>query len=790
MMRDILIEKRKAVTYSALACVLAIVLSAPARAQQGSEDTATATLNKDIIVTAQRREERAIDVPLSIQVASGEQLQRQGIQNLTSLQFTTPGFTTQTNSSFTQIYMRGVGNAIYLGADPSVATFVDDVPRIYGSTTDNLIDLERIEVLKGAQGGLYGRNATGGVVNIITKQPSTEEFRGDFLATYGERETFRVAGFINAPLSDKIAISLSGERATHDEYVKNLASPNPYSAANFPTGAFLPVPNGTAPIAVAPGVTVYNYTPAQAAAFFNEPSTDVPKLNDQDFWSVRGKILLRPIEDLKILLAADYYKKDDNFGAGQANYTPALTQQALLGYFGLFGVNAVLPAGFVKGVTEKFTAYQGIRTALPVEEYGFSGTATYSAPTFDITSITAYRHQETGLLADANSANVATALLNVNFEKYFYYQELRAISNFEGPLSLIVGGSYLENTQIGGQQVALLNDAIQVGNTLVRDKIKNWSIYAQAGYDITDQLNLTVSGRYIHEKNDANFTQPLLSQASTTQKKFIPAVTVKYDLGDGNVYARWARGFKTGGINLATAVGYYPNPQTDGSIFGPETVDTYEVGVKYAALNNRLQLTAAVFYNDYRNLQVDTRARPAFPQVTTAVVNAKSARTWGVEGSAVLRLADPLTLAVTAGYLDAKYKDFRLSGSAVLEDFDQSGLRMTHAPELQMSFNADLDQPLNDSLRLVSNVLVSHTSSQILQRSPDPRLVADAIAPGYWIVNARIGLKTTDDKYGIALVADNLFNEQYFVFGQSAFTSVTTGAAAPRIIRGEVTVKF
>lgn len=217
---------------------------------------------------------------------------------------------------------------------------------------------------------------------------------------------------------------------------------------------------------------------------------------------------------------------------------------------------------------------------------------------------------------------------------------------------------------------------------------------------------------------------------------------------------------------VATAVGYYPNPLADGSIFGPETVDTYEAGVKYAALNNRLQLAAAVFYNDYRNLQVDTRARPAFPQLTTAIENAKSARTWGVEGSAVLRVAEPQTLAVSAGYLNAKYKDFRLIGSA------------------------DLDQPLNDDLRPVSNVLVSHTSSQILQRSPAAGVIPDAAVPGYWLVNARIGLRTTDDKYGIALVADNLFNEEYFVFGQSAFTSVTLGAAAPRIIRGEFTVKF
>jgi iron complex outermembrane receptor protein len=592
------------------------------------------------------------------------------------------------------------------------------------------------------------------------------------------------------PIGDKVALSISGERATHDPYVKNLATPNPYSVANFPTGAFLPVPNGTAPIDVGGGVTVYNYSPAQAAGFFNQPLSKIYKLNDQDFWAIKGKLLFQPVDELKIVLAADYYKKDDNGGAGQANYTPDLTLAALRGYFGLFGVNAVLPDDFVKGTTRKFTAYQGIPISTPVREYGFSGTVTYAAPSFDITSITAYRNQKTGLLADANSANVATALLKVDFRKHFFYQELRALSTFEGPLQLTFGGSYLNNELAGGQIVSLLNAAIQVGNGFVVDKVKNWSIYAQAGYDLTDKLNLTVSGRYIHEKNNADFTRPLVSSAETVEKKFVPSVTIKYDLDNGNVYARWARGFKTGGINLATATGYYPNPRTDGSIFGPETVDTYEVGVKYAAMNNRLQVTAAAFYNDYKDLQVDTRAKPAFPQLTTAVVNANSARTWGFEGSATLRVADPLTVGVTAGYLNAKYKDFKLSGSAVLEDFDQSGLVMTHAPKWQMSFTADFDQPMNDDFRLVSNLLVSHTTAQILQRSPSAGVIPDAVAPGYWLVNARIGVKTTDDKYGIALVADNLFNEQYYTFGQSAFTSVTTGVAAPRIIRGEVTVKF
>jgi len=293
----------------------------------------------------------------------------------------------------------------------------------------------------------------------------------------------------------------------------------------------------------------------------------------------------------------------------------------------------------------------------------------------------------------------------------------------------------------------------------------------------------------MREKNNARFTKPITSSANTVQQKFIPSATVTYKIPDGNVYLRWARGFKTGGVNLATAAAYYPRPE-DGSIFGPETVDTFEAGYKQSLLNGALLLTAAAFYNDYKNLQVDTRARPAFPQLTTAIVNAKSARTWGLEGTASWRVAEPLTFGASVGYLDAKYKDFKLTGSEALEDFDQSGLRMPKAPKWQLSFTADLDQPLNDDLRFVSNVLVSHVSEVLFQRSPLAGVVPDAVGPAYWLVNGRVGVKTADDRYGLALVGDNIFNKAYFVYGQSAVTSVIAGWGSPRIIRVEATAKF
>src|SRR5262249_55751027 len=123
---------------------------------------------EDIIVTAQRREEKLINVPLSIQAMSGKSLVSNGIQGLADLNFTSPGLIVRSGTGYTDVFIRGIGNSVDVGAEPSVTTNVDDVPHIYGSLISDFVNVDRIEVLKGAQGGLYGRNATGGVINIIT----------------------------------------------------------------------------------------------------------------------------------------------------------------------------------------------------------------------------------------------------------------------------------------------------------------------------------------------------------------------------------------------------------------------------------------------------------------------------------------------------------------------------------------------------------------------------------------------------------------------------------------------
>jgi iron complex outermembrane receptor protein len=758
---------------------------APARAEQGPDNTGI----QEIVVTAQRAAQNVLEVPLSIQAITGEQLTREGLNDLTSLQFATPGLQPSDANGYTQIFIRGIGNNLFVGADPSVATFVDDVPRIWGSLQPDFINVARVEVLKGAQGGLYGRNATGGVVNIITRQPNTDKFEGNALVDYGERNSLRAAGYVNVPLNDKIAFDVAAERESHDPYVKNLATPNPLTAAMFPNGAFLTVPNGTPAIPVGGGINVYGYTPAQTAALFNSSVHPPSGVDNQDFWILDSKVLVKPSDIFKITFAFDYSEKNDSRGEGAFQATPAFAQASLTGLFNAFGIFPQFPPGFIQS-SGKFTDYE----SFPINDHridgGGSATAVLSLPGVDVTSISAYRFQRSRDLTDESYLPVNSLQVVGLNDRRFFYQELRAVSSGTGPLQFLGGATFLyDDIYKQSTEINILPPVLDEPPALNANTIHNWSVYGQVGYDILPALNLTVSGRYVHEENNGDF-EVVNEFTHFTEHKFLPSATLSYKLEDGgNVYARWARGFKAGGLNTTTLPSAFPTKL--GSEFGPEIVDTFEAGYRASLLDHKVQFTADGFYNNYRGLQVDDNPLPQFPQILQAIVNAGSARTWGFEETLAWRVIQPLTLDVNAGYLNAKYTNFQVPPNGVLTPFNLSGTSMLFAPKLQLSLGADLDQPINDKYRLVGNVLVSHISTILFVQSGLPGILPPGEQSPYWLTNARIGVRTADDRYGIALYANNLFNKLYTTFAGSVSASGNVlYQGNPRVIGGEISAKF
>lgn len=754
-----------AAALSALAAPVFAQTSAPAA--RAPDESATV---QEIVVTAQRQAQSLLSVPMSISASTGDQLEKAGLKDLTSLQFTTPGYVPSTSSGYTQVYIRGVGNNIFVGADPSVATFIDDVPRIYGSMVENFIDVDRVEVLKGAQGGLYGRNATGGVVNIISHQPSTDGFHGNARISYGERNSLQAAAYVNMPINDKAAWSVAVDRESHDPYVKNIAPANPYTAAMFPSGSFLGSGAATA--------TILN------------SGTRRTGIGDQDFWAVNSKLLIKPTDDLKITVAGDYAHKQDSNGNQLFAGEPAYLQGFASTLFAGFGIPVQFPAGFFQGHTGPFTVERNLPVLTNLQDYGGSVTAVWSVPHVDLTSISAYRAQQTDFFEDLAAGPAPLIDVGVKFRKWFFYQEVRAVSTDPGPFHYLAGATYLANNFHGANHTDILPPLVSNPATRVIDEVRNWTVYAQLGYDITPDLNLTVSGRYVHETNSADFLTPPVASASMKETKFLPSATLSYRLqGGGNVYARWAKGFKAGGINPIASPAVFPDP-SQGSTFSPEIVDTYEVGYRAPLFGRTVQLTTAAFYNDYKNLQVAAHSQPTHPEIFLAIVNAGTARTYGAEGSLTWRVNHAVTLAANVGYLDAKYKTFAIQGSTVLANFDVSGETMNNAPKWQLSFSGDLDQPINDRFRVVGNVLVSHLSRIIFLQSALPGILPEPTQDGYWLTNARVGVRTMDDRYGVAIFATNLFNRGYVTFGSSSGLGNQLTWGNPRIIGMEATAKY
>jgi len=646
------------------------------------------------------------------------------------------------------------------------------VPRIYGHLITNLVDVDRVEVLKGAQGGLYGRNATGGVINVITRQPTTDAISGDSLIDYGEYHSVRAAGFINLPLNDKIALFLSGERDSHDPFIKNVAIDNPYTAAMFPGGS-------------------YFGTPAQTAARLNS-ALDVPGgIANQDLWVGDGKLLIMPTSNFKITLAADYHDKQDSDGNQQYQPNPAYAQGVLSSYLGLFvGATPNLPPGFLKS-SGLFQVAAPDPERSDLVDWGTSATAVWSLPGVDLTAISAYRANRSDFYSEFYAYSVPAVQGGAIDDKWYTYNELRAVSTGSGPFHFLGGASLLDNHFNEFEQIYLVPPAYTVPAARSLDVVHNWSAYLQLGYDITNKLNLTVSGRYVHETNNMNFYTPD-AVIDSTERKFLPAATLSYGLGDGNVYARFAEGWKAGGVNPNNAASIYPSPQ-DGEVFGPETVDTFEVGYRQALFDRRVQLTTALFYNRILGEQAGIEPSAAFAAegATTVITNVGKERTWGAEASINYLIAAPLTLGINVAYLNAKYVDYVIPpDNPIFAPVDRDGQQMINSPMLQGTATANLNLPITSRFNLVGSLLESFMDKIIYQYTAVPGVLPDAIQPAYWITNLRIGVRTSDAKYGFSVYGNNIFDRGYYTSGQTSATGNFFQWGNPRVIGGEFTAKF
>lgn len=701
---------------------------------------------EEIVVTAQKRSERLQDVPLTITAQSAVELQRSGVQTTNDLQFSTPSLVVTTNGAFGQPFLRGVGTDILgVGTDSSVAINIDGVYIARAtSAIQDFYDVERVEVVKGPQGILYGRNATGGAINILTNQP-TDEFGGFFALTYGNYDKVRTEGAINVPLGEGAASRLSFFRSTRDGYTKNVLDPNR-------TG----------------------------------------QLDNEDTYGGRLQLRLQLGSRWDVTLAADYFEQDDSaFLAGRPTprrefiaagvplndffvnpATGTVSATAEPGFLRRAGAISRTPAESFGGVVfdDVRRSNQDIDVFNAVEDYGFRATVAYEGDNVTLRSITAYRVNDYLAVQDFDNTNAQYFYDREGSTSKVLTQELQLASATYGPLEWIVGGYYLHEEGssffdyfIGGAVVGAPDAYVELGGPAARITTDALAAFGQASYEVATDLSVTAGLRYSYErKHDFRLVDPLTPTAPACDPRTVPAeqkrcseswstLTPKFGLeyrfGPNRlVYASATRGFKSGGFNS----------NGGGEVFDPEYIWSYEAGLKADWLDRTLRTNAAVFYYDYENLQV--RLRDPVLGATGVVSNAAKARIYGAEADIQVAPADGLTLDFSAAYLNAEFREYRTANADddATVALNLAGNRLPRAPEWTLSSGLTYVAPVasgditaSGEWRYSSRIYFDVFNQPFVQQQ------------GFSLFNARLQYNNEPNDFYVAFFARNLTDKTY-----------------------------
>ncbi len=764
------------------AALLAGALAAPgvAIAEEPADSLAAAYDEgaEPILVTARRREEDSQDVPVALSVVSSEALEKTGNFTLGQIQQSVPSLQVFSfNPRNTNINIRGLGSNVALtndGLENGVGFYVDNV--YYGrpgQSQFDLVDLQQIEVLRGPQGTLFGKNTTAGAINITTRLPAFDpELTAE--ATLGNYGYHQIRASGSAPLiADKAALRISIADTHRDGFLTNLH--------------------------------------------------DGSKAQDYDNFSARAQLLLKPSDDFSIRLIGDYSHQKQHFVLNVpvsyfSTYTNGTTiannfllRTARAGY-------TPLPADPFARKGDSDAYYQSF-----MESYGVSGEVNWDLGPATITAVTAYRWWDWNPANDGDSTGLSVNVKaqQANRQRQFS-QEVRIASNGGGRFDYVAGAYYFWQTVRGygafayGSDAALWNlptanqtiaNAALGGfeaNSVSVPTTRSLALFGQTDWKITDRLTLTTGLRYTHEKKDGSFSQFWVSgddlsgltpdqqaAAITIRNRFNPETGFTVSLKDDSVsglatlgwkagkdallYASYARGNKSGGLNLSVL------PAGAVAEVKPERVNNYEIGLKSQWLDRALTLNLAAFWTDVANYQTAITQPNALGTYVQYIANIPKVRSRGIEGDASWKAADWLSLNASASYVDAKYRSYANAPQAPEIDAasapnqDLSGVQLAGVPKFTYTLGADLQQPLGgwagDDKEVYLHADYSYRSSFNTSGSNS----AYAQVPAFGLLNARIGVRDADGRWDLSVWARNLANKDYFQSLTAGATGLVTG---------------
>jgi iron complex outermembrane receptor protein len=693
-------------------------------AQAAEEESEAAGAIEEIIVTAQRREQGLQEVPMSVSAFTEEELAFLQADNLDSLQGAVPNLNLvqgRGSNSSANVFIRGVGQPDALQTfDPAVGVYLDDVymSRIQ-SALFKLYDIERIEVLRGPQGTLYGKNTPGGAIRLITKTPGAD-FEAQAGLLVGDYDRRTAKAYIAGPFSDNFAMGFSVLADERDGFVTDPATGLEY----------------------------------------NDEDTSVFRLKGN--WAVT--------DNVDIIFAADYTKEDVALTLGRA--------EAPLVSFDLATAGLVLrhlPSASDWNYETRTSMVPGMNTQKSDHKGGNITINWDINGSTSLKSITAYRELDTDYFIDIDATELEIGDVFVGLDQNQFSQEFQLLGNNGENLNWVAGLYYL-NEEVPSDQAAFANDFLLLGGapvtflrTIYDDlETKSYAVFGQIDWAFADRWNLGLGLRYTKEEKDYFRTTSTFSSLpfltadpafefsdSDDWSDWTPTVTLDYSMNaDVRFYGRLAKGFKSGGFNGRA------NGPADVSTFDPETVWTGEIGAKTTMADGRLRANYALFMSKYDDFQARISVADGidfrFPVLNAAELDIK-----GAEVEIAWLPVDPLQLSTQIGYLDSEYGAGGFTGADGVEDDP------AFSPEWTARFTGNYTLGLSGGSQFNFFASANYRDAMWLSvENVEPLTESD-----YWVVDAFINWVSSSGRWTLTAGVKNATDELYKVEGQE-FRSV------------------
>ena len=676
-------------------------------------------LIEEVVVTARKRAENLQETPISISAFTAAGLEQRQIDNISQVASFTPNLIFDTSSALSgtkssaSIFIRGVGQTEFsLNTDAGVGLYLDGVyiSRSVGAVLD-IIDVERVEVLRGPQGTLFGRNTIGGAISLTSKKP-TEELSGDIDVTIGRYDRLDVKAKVNIPITDKFFAA--------------------FSAASFKRDGYI----------------------------------DRPLLGDEtgEDDSLAAQAIFRwlPTDDLEFNLNIDATRERETSCCGElvATYPNSA----------LAGINN---AGRVSSDPLIFDDRQlpnskfddnstfDVPSDLDLWGVGLTGEWTINEH-LSVKSITAYRDLDSVNGRDADHSPVLLAHTIDIFDHEQFSQEFQLQGSSYGDRVKWITGLYYfaeEGLNVNDVDFGSLVHLVSGGEV----DNNSYAVFAQTTYDVTDKLSITAGVRwtkdtkrfkpdccqFIISSNSFAPGTPILpdGEQSETIKEVLPMINIAYQWTEGFMtYLSYSEGFKSGGFTQRV----FP-PRMHVPSFDPEFVEVYEAGFKWSGLDGRIRVNGAAFFTDYTDLQVTV-----FDGIAPVTQNAAAAEVEGFELELLAVPLDRLTVEVGIGYLDAEYTEVNPAATEI--DLSKD---LVNTPELSVNFGLQYNFDLKGKGTLTPRIDWFYKADYYNDALNSKALYQDS----YDLVNASISFENLEGKWQIILSGKNLTNERYITTG-------------------------